>query len=57
MELKRYEVVFTRCGVAFVYAHDESEAMRIADETVKADDVSWDDDWPCTEVQEVEEEN
>jgi hypothetical protein len=32
-------------------ATSAEEAMRIADERLTCDDVSWDDDWPVTDVQ------
>lgn len=52
--IRPYEVFFSRNGYAVVHAPSAQEAIRIADEELKYDDVSWDDDWHPTDVQ-VEE--
>ena len=49
--LRNYGVFFTRGGYAEIKAVSEDEAMRIADETMKVEDVSWDEDWHPTDVQ------
>lgn len=49
--IRPYGVFFSRCGYAQVIAPSAEEAMRIADERLTCDDVSWDDDWPVTDVQ------
>ena len=49
--IRPYGVFFSRCGYAQVMATSAEEAMRIADERLTCDDVSWDDDWPVTDVQ------
>ena len=49
--IRPYEVFFSRNGYAVVQAASPEEAWRIADEELKYDDVSWDDDWHPTDVQ------
>ena len=49
--IRPYEVFFSRNGYAVVQAASSEEARRIADEELKYDDVSWDDDWHPTYVQ------
>ena len=49
--IRPYEVFFSRNGYAVVQAVSPEEARRIADEELKYDDVSWDDDWHPTDVQ------
>lgn len=49
--IRPYEVFFSRNGYAVVQAASPEEARRIADEELKYDDVSWDDDWHPTDVQ------
>ena len=50
---KWYSVTFMRIGSAMVMASSPEEAMRIADEAVKADEVTWLDDWPAVDAREV----
>ena len=49
--IRTFEVFFSRNGYAKVQAVSAEEARRIADEELKYDDVSWDDDWHPTDVQ------
>ena len=49
--IRPYEVFFSRNGYAVVQAASPEEARRIADEELKYDDVSWDDDWHPTDIQ------
>ena len=49
--IRTFEVFFSRNGYAEVQAASAEEACRIADEEMKYDDVSWDDDWHPTDVQ------
>ena len=49
--IRTFEVFFSRNGYAEVQAASVEEARRIADEVMKYDDVSWDDDWHPTDVQ------
>ena len=49
--IRPYGVFFSRNGYAQVMATSAEEAMRIADDQLTCDDVSWDDDWPVTDVQ------
>ena len=49
--IRTFGVFFTRNGYAEVQATSADEARRIADEELKYDDVSWDDDWLPTDVQ------
>lgn len=49
--IRTFEVFFSRNGYAEVRAASAEEALRIADEEVKYDDVSWDDDWHPTDAQ------
>ena len=49
--IRTFEVFFSRNGYAEVQAASAEEARRIADEEMKYDDVSWDDDWHPTDVQ------
>lgn len=49
--IRTFGVFFTRNGYAEVQATSADEARRIANEKLKYDDVSWDDDWPPTDVQ------
>ena len=49
--IRPYEVFFSRNGYAVVQAASPEEARYIADEELKYDDVSWDDDWHPTDVQ------
>ena len=49
--IRSYGVFFSRNGYAQVMATSAEEAMRIADDQLTCDDVSWDDDWPVTDVQ------
>ena len=46
-----YGVFFSRGGYAEIKAVSADEAMRIADETMKVEEVSWDEDWHPTDVQ------
>ncbi len=55
MPKRKYGVFFTRHGYAEIEAESPDEAMKLADETITADEVSWDDDWPCTDAQPVED--
>lgn len=52
--IRPYEVFFSRKGYAVVQATSAEEALRIADNELKYDDVSWDDDWHPTDVQPEE---
>lgn len=49
--LRNYGVFFSHSGYAEIKAVSADEAMRIADETLKVDDVSWDEDWHPTNAQ------
>lgn len=49
--LREYMVFFSRNGCVRVMATSRENAMQIADETVKYDDVSWDDDWNAVDAQ------
>ena len=49
--LRNYGVFFSHSGYAEIKAVSADEAMRIADETMKVEDVSWDEDWHPTDVQ------
>ena len=49
--IRTFGVFFTRNGYAEVQATSADEARRIANDKLKYDDVSWDDDWPPTDVQ------
>ena len=49
-----YGVVFVRTGYAEVMASSEEEARQIADDELKYEDVSWDDDWHSTDVSPVD---
>lgn len=49
-----YGVVFVRTGYAEVIAASEEEARQIADDELKYEDVSWDDDWHSTDVSPVD---
>ena len=53
---RKYMVTVTRCGGAIVMAESEEEAMRIVDEGMKTDDISWDDDWLPTDASPMDEE-
>lgn len=53
--MQRYGVIFTRCGYAEIEAVSKDEAQHLADEKIKDGDVSWDDDWPCTDTYLLEE--
>lgn len=54
--VRTYDVFFCRFGCAQVDATSHWEARKIADETLKYEDVSWDDDWQSTDAQLAEEE-
>ena len=49
--LRTFGVFFTRCGYSEVKAMNAQDAMRIADQELKLNDVSWDDDWHPTDAQ------
>ena len=49
--LRTFGVFFTRCGYAEVKAMNVQNAMRIADQELTVDGVSWDDDWHPTDAQ------
>ena len=49
-----YGVVFVRTGYAEVMASSEEEARQIADDELKYEDVSWDDDWHSTDALPVD---
>lgn len=49
--LRTYGVYFQRDGYAEVQATSPEEAMRIADETLTSEDISWNEDWPATYAQ------
>ena len=55
MGKQMYGVFFVRHGYAEIKAESAEEAMKLADETITADEVSWDDDWPCTDAQLLED--
>lgn len=46
-----YDVFFQREGYAQVEATSPEEAMRIANETLTYDDISWNETWPATYAQ------
>lgn len=52
--MKKFGVIFTRCGYLAVEAETEDEALEIS-AYAKTDDVSWDDDWETTDIIEVKE--
>ena len=52
--VRTYDVFFCRFGCAQVDATSHWEARKIADETLKYEDVSWDDDWQSTDAQLAE---
>lgn len=52
---QRYGVFFSRGGYAEIEAESREYAMRKADETITCDEVSWDDDWPCTDATLLDE--
>ena len=49
--IRPYGVFFFRSGYAQVMATSAEKARTIADEKLTYDEVSWDDDWPVTDVQ------
>lgn len=49
--VRTYGVFFALEGYAEVEALSEAEAMRIADETLKYGNVSWNEDWHPTHAQ------
>ncbi len=49
---RTYGVFVSRNGYCQVKATSAAEAQRIVDEEFKTDDVSWDEDWHPTDVQE-----
>ena len=49
-----YSVVFVRTSYAEVMASTEEEAQQIADDELKYEDVSWDDDWHSTDASPVD---
>ena len=49
--IRPYGVFFSRNGYAQVMATSAEKARTIADEKLTCDEVSWDDDWPVTDVQ------
>ena len=49
--LRTFGVFFTRCGYAEVKAMNVQDAIRIADQEITVDSVSWDDDWHPTDAQ------
>lgn len=55
MSKKMYGVFFTHHGYAEIEAESAEEAMKLADETIPFDEVTWDDDWSCTDAQPVED--
>ena len=54
---KKYIVTFARVGSTTVFAESAEEAMRIANEDVKLDEVYWADDWPATDAIEVDDDD
>lgn len=55
MGKQTYGVFFTRHGYAEIEAESAEDAMKLADETISTDKVSWDDDWSCTDAQLLKE--
>lgn len=49
--IRPYGVFFARNGYAQVMATSADRARNIADDELTFDEVSWDDDWPVTDVQ------
>jgi len=49
--IRPYGVFFSRNGYAQVMATSAEKARIIANERLTCDEVSWDDDWPVTDVQ------
>lgn len=49
--IRPYGVFFSRNGYAQVMATSAEKARLIADERLTYDEVSWDDDWPATDIQ------
>lgn len=47
---RKFMVTVTRCGGVVITAESEEDAMRIANEELKVDDISWDDDWSPTDA-------
>ncbi len=54
--VRPFGVFFSRNGYAKIMATSADEAMKLADEQCKVDDVSWDDDWHPTDAAPAEEE-
>lgn len=54
IRMKRYGVTFSRYGYAEVDATNKEEAKLIADQTIKEDEVSWDDDWPAANAELIQ---
>lgn len=52
---KKYGVVIVRFGYVEVEAESGMEAMRIANNNIRTDDVSWSDEWEATDYEEVVE--
>ena len=52
--MMQYLVTFTRTGGVVIEADSKDKAASIAN-SMTLDDVSWDDDWPITDVQEMED--
>ena len=53
--LRSFGVFFTRCGYAEIKVASVQEAMRMADQDLRLDDISWDDDWHPTDAQPEDE--
>ena len=49
--LRTFGILFTRCGYAEVKAMNVQDAMRITEQELTVDGVSWDDDWHPTDAQ------
>lgn len=52
---KKFTVFFTKNGYAEIEAESREEAEQIADQMIKLDDVSLDDDWNVVDIIETEE--
>ena len=52
---RRFGVFFSRHGYAEIDAESVEDAMRKADETITSDEVSWDEDWHCTDALPLDE--
>jgi len=49
-----FDITVARLGFVRIDAKDKNDAARIVNETVKYDDVDWDDDWNITDIQEAQ---